>query len=233
MELTELTNQVAELRGRARAAELYYVHTSVHEARLESRSVNHAQHAAATLTVRLWLDDGRAGEASGPPDTLAVLADAAFARAEASDPDPHAGPIARQDRELGGLGIFDKRRQAITEEQRADVLTSARQSVDKAKGLVPGAFRYRDEQVVRRFASSRGVALEEAGTSFVIEGSARVSSPDGDFELAERIASRRFSSVATLPLGEFLARRANAVRRDGETLPDGSVRVVFTPRAVA
>ncbi|MEM6925430.1 MAG: metallopeptidase TldD-related protein [Myxococcota bacterium] len=233
MELTELTNQVTELRGRARAAELYYVHTAVHEARLESRSVTHVPHAAATLAVRLWLDDGRAGEASGPPDTLAVLADAAIARARAGEPDPHAGPISRQDRELGGLGIFDKRRDALTEEHRADVLASVRQSVDKAKGLTPGAFRYRDEQVVRRFASSRGVALEEVGTSFAVEGSARASSPDGDFELTERIASRRFSSVATLPLGEFLARRANAVRRDGETLPDGPVRVVFTPRAVA
>lgn len=233
MELTELTNRATDLRERVRAAELLYAHTDHREARIKRTNVDHTAGSTTTLTVRVWLDEGQMGAATGDPGAFDALCDEAIALAEAADPDPYAGPVARQEREIGGLGIFDRRWQALTEAHRADVLTSARHSVAAADGLKPGAFAYRDQQRTRRYASTRGVALEETGTRFVIEGNARVAAPDGAFDLSERIASRRFSSVATLPLGEFIAKRAAAVRIPGEELPEGPVRVVFTPRATA
>ncbi|MEN0062825.1 MAG: metallopeptidase TldD-related protein [Myxococcota bacterium] len=232
MELTELTNRASDLRPRGvLGAELRLTLIEEHTAVLERDEVVHSTGASQALTVQVWLDGDRSGTATGAPDAYDAVVERALANAESGP--PQDGPVQRQDREIGGLGIFDPRRANISETHRADVLKSARQSVLAADELEPGSFSYRDEQVTRRFASSRGVALQETGTRFVVQGSATATAPDGDFVLNERIASRRFSSVATLPLGEFLARRARVVRQPGEGLPEGPVRVVLTPRATA
>lgn len=233
MELNDLTVRVAELRGRVRATELFYVRIDGHDVSLGRRAARHGSDASEVLTVRTWLDEGRFGTASGEPDAFEDLVLAALAQAEVAAPDPHEGPAAPRDQDLGGLGIFDRRWDTLSDSHREDVLRSARSSLQEAPRLEPGTLNYRDERAIRRFASSRGVALEEASTRFVVEGSATAASPDGAIHLSERIASRRFSSVATLPLGEFVARRAASIRQPGETLPFGPVRVVLTPRATA
>jgi len=233
MELTELINRVDELRARARALELCLTRTERHDVVLKGGKPAHETEREATLTVRTWLDEGRTGEATGAPEALGALLDEALAAAGEADPDPLQGPVARQERELGGLGIDDRRRAQVEASHRESVLTGAWQTVRKASKLTPRDFAYRDARTVRRYVNSRGVALEEAGTTFAVRGSAVAQSPDGDFVLSERIASRRFSTVATLPLGEFLVRRAAAVRQPGETLEPGPVRVVLTPRATA
>lgn len=234
MELTELARRIDDVWAHgARAAELLYVHTEGHDAVWTDRGIDHATDAETHLQVRAWIDDGRSGVARGPVENLDALISEALATAESAGPNPNDGPVARQERELGGLGVFDKRRATLAETHREEVLNNAQASIAGAEGLSLTSLTYRDEATTRRFASSAGVALQESATRFTVDGAVMVTADDGTFPLTERIASRRYSSVATLPLGEFLARRARAVRQPGEVLPDGPVRVVLTPRATA
>ena len=84
---------------------------------------------------------------------------------------------------------------------------------------------------MRRFASSRGVSLEEFSTTYTAHGS--VAGPAG-IGVSETISSRSFASIASLPFGTSLGRRAAELSQEGgQQLPTGPVRVLLPARAVA
>jgi predicted Zn-dependent protease len=130
---------------------------------------------------------------------------------------------------VGGLSVEDRRYPHLDDASRKEVLELAVRSVKaESKTLVPGRFTYRDRATQRRFANSRGVSLEERSTRYDAQGEVRA----GDLHLTESIASRSFASIASLPFGTSLARRAVALLLEGDTL-DGEVPVMMPPHVVA
>lgn len=186
------------------------------------------------LEVRVWVSGGREGQAAGDPRAVQALLEQAVLAAGDAPEDPSGGPLPRQAGPIAGLSIRDRRHQQLTPEDRAEVLATAERSASNHDPRVrTGGFRYRDRHRVRRFVSSRGVHLEEQGTTYLAEGEVTVGSPEGTLRLWESIASRSFASIASLPFGTSLARRATDLLADGTTIPEGPARVVLPARVVA
>jgi predicted Zn-dependent protease len=235
MDARALAAQLEQFRRRgARAAELLETDTSGHRLRHErGRVAGSETFREHDLTVRVWLDGGRVAEVHGSRDDLdALLADAAR-KAERAKPDAHAGPVTRQRGALGGLGIDDRRFDLIESSDREEVLVTAERAARQVdRRVVPGVFTYEDRRTVRRYASTRGVALEEWGTTYKASGSASAERGDGRVMRTESIASRTFASIASLPFGTSLGRRVADLLRSAEPVT-GPMRVLLTPNAVA
>ncbi|MEQ1568211.1 MAG: metallopeptidase TldD-related protein, partial [Myxococcota bacterium] len=162
-----------------------------------------------------------------------ALVTAALARADAAPDDPHAGPAARQTGTLGGLGIADRRYDLLTADDRAEVVVTAERSVRPVdRRLVPSGFTYRDLSRTRRFANTRGVRLEEVDTTYEAEGTVSAASGGDELVLRDRIESRTFASIASLPYGTTLAQRASDLCGPRASL-SGPVRVLFPPLPTA
>ncbi|MFT4623430.1 MAG: PmbA protein [Myxococcota bacterium] len=186
------------------------------------------------VTIRLWLDGGREGLASGPFASSAALVDAAVSAAESAEMDRFAGPVEQLNRPPRGLGIDDRRYGALEMEDRVDVVSGIERSVRAVdRRLVPSGVTWRDSRTFRLFGSTRGVAAQEWSTLF--EGEVTVAgSHRGDNVVASSsVASRSFASLASVPYGANLARRVAAVLVDGRSLNPGPVRVVLAPTATA
>jgi PmbA protein len=181
----------------------------------------------------VWLEGGRSGHASGPPEQVDALVKAAMTAAEGSAPSTHAGPVARQTGTLGGLGILDRRYEMVTPEDRTEVVVQADRSIRQVDRRLTGSgFLYRDTRRLRRFANTRGVLLEETDTIYEAEGTVSASTTSGELVLHERIESRTFASIASLPYGTNLARRASDLLEPLVSL-SGPVRVLLPPLPTA
>ena len=166
----------------ARGVELMYEHRTGHEltvvrGRLQQVDVP----TDDQLTVRIWLDGGRYGERTGPSEAADALLEGALADGANAPEDPHAGPVARQTTVLGGLGIFDRRYDQVTDEDRAEVAIGAERAVRQVdRRLSASGFLYRDTRRLRRFANSRGLVLEELDSTYEALGTATALVDVGD-----------------------------------------------------
>lgn len=184
------------------------------------------------LVVRVWLDGGRSAERAGAPGDVDALIEGCLAAAALAPEDPHAGPVARQTTVLGGLGVFDRRYDQVTDEDRAEVAIGAERSVRQVdRRLASSGFLYRDMRRVRRFANSRGLVLEERDSTYESEGTVSAGANE-ELRLTDRIASRTFASIASFPYGTNLARRAVELLQPAIAL-SGPIRVMLPPLAVS
>ncbi len=208
--------------GGARAAEALRVETQL----LEQVSARRPAVSRVELrwTVRVWGEGGRAGTgAAEDPD--AALAQA-FVAMKAAAPSAVAGPADRYAIRAGGNGIDDPRFPGVTDADRADILVSAERAMQAAPVRRRGV-RLRQGRSRRAWMSTRGVEAEEHGTCFEIFAEADL----GDVELDQRLASRHFADVASLPFGPELRRRLDLHARPGP-LPAAPLPWVLEPRAV-
>lgn len=214
-------------KGGARGADLLYEHETGHDTSVQrGRLVDEEAPVRERLSVRVWLEGGKTGAASGTPDRADELVASAIGIAEQAQLDPHAGPFARQSGALGGLGLLDRRYEQVTPEDRAEVVTQAEKSVRSVdRRLSASDFIYRDRRLLRRFANTRGIVLEEQGTLYVTSGT--VSGPE-DLVMSDRIESRTFASIASLPYGINLANRMVDLLGPAIALW-GPVRVLLPP----
>jgi PmbA protein len=217
----------------ARGVELLYEHRTGHEVtavrgRLQTLEV--PPHEA--LVVRVWLDGGRSAVRAGPPADVDGLVDGALAAAALAPEDPHAGPVSRQSPVLGGLGVFDRRYDQVTDEDRAEVVLGAERSVRQVdRRLASSGFVYRDSRRTRRFTNTRGSVLEEVDSVYEATGTVSAGTNE-EIRLTDEIASRTFASIASFPYGTNLARRAVDLLQPVVAL-SGPVRVLLPPLAVA
>lgn len=214
----------------ARAAEVLFERGSGHAitlapgARPSTRSTAREQ-----LTVRVWVDGGRVGVQRGPWDQGRDLVGQALASTFQSPEDPHAGPVGRIGSPTAGLGTADRRHAQLTAEDRLEAVIDAERQTKADARFRSTGFSYEDEASWRALVNSRGVRLEESATRYRLAGGLK----GAGLELEEHLEGRAFASIASLPLGTQLVRRAQALLEDGEVLPAGPVRVVLTPLAMA
>lgn len=95
-------------------------------------------------------------------------------------------------------------------------------------GVVHGGARYEQRREERSWLSSRGTEGAYASTRYDLRCKAKVAG----FEVAAHIASRHFSDVASLPFGQDLRRRVEALGRS-VALPRGGLPLVLEPRVFA
>jgi predicted Zn-dependent protease len=207
----------------ARAAEVYRVQRDVLE-QVGSRG-RPSMREERSLTVRVFLEGGRAGvgEALEAEDAIA----AAVAAAAAAPLDPHAGPAERMPVRNTGLGIDDPRHPNIGDADRLEVLQMAERALAQG-GLRSRTLRYRQVRTRRAWMSTRGVEATEGATAYELAAEL----PVGEWEVGHRIASRHFSDVASLPFGAELRRRAEPLLRP-VALPAAPLPVVLEPRVLA
>ena len=202
-----------------------------HLATERGQVVSDQEDSGENLVVRAWLKGGARGEATGSIDAIESLMDQAIAAAADREPDAYAGPVDRLTGTIGGLSIADRRFPHLASTDRVDVLaTGERAAKALDRRILLGRFAYRDRRLIRAYASTRGVGLEEASTEFEVSG--RVELSGSGFEVESRMHSRSFSSIASLPFGSRAGQIAVALGRGGETL-DGPVRVLLRSEAVA
>lgn len=220
-ELVEVLDR-ARAEG-ARAAEALRVERVVQEQtgarqRLSSSS-------SLRWTVRVWREGGAAGLGEAPTREAAL--GAALRAAAAAGPDPHAGPCDKMPISQASIGIHDRRHDSISDEDRAEVLHHAERVLAQG-GVVLHDFRYRQELETRSWASTRGVEATELGTTYSLgaEGSL------GGQRAPQRIASRHFSDVASLPFGQELRRRLEGLNKRAPR-PDSQRPMVLEPRVSA
>ncbi len=185
----------------------------------------------AELVLKVWLDGGKEGTATGKLADGPALVDTALAMAAEANENAHAGPHRRLAGLQQGLGIADRRFSALDDAGRADVaITAERGARAVDRRLVSRGFWYQDQLRLRSFVNSRGVVLEEADTTFSAGGAVAFAGDESGVQ--HDIASRSFSSVASLPFGTIAARLAQCRQTRGEQL-DGEVRVLLSPSATA
>lgn len=174
---------------------------------LRGRVTRTERSSCSTAVVRVWMDDGRSGTATGTLES-GDLVDRALEAAAVGAPCRWAGPTTRLGF-LTGLGIEDRRYDAITDEDRVDSLSVAERAVRTADRRARSeGFAYQDRRVRRQYASSRGIQAEETSTLFRATGTVAVDDDHGRVIVEDGIWSRSFSSIASLPFGSDLAVRA-------------------------
>lgn len=222
-------------RKGARGAEILVTETDGATIDVQRGKVARAEpYHTASVLVRAWTDDGREGTATGLSlDAVPTLFDRALEAAARVAPDPHGGPVGRLSVAVGGLGIDDKRHAQLTMADRADVvLASEKAARTTDRRARTENFRYVDGRTLRRFANTRGLALEEWSTLYRALGTVIIADDRAEIALSDDLASRAFASTASLPYGAGLAHRVAALL--GDPVPvEGPIRVMMPPRVVA
>lgn len=218
----------------ARGTEVLYQATSGVQIRVQrGRAVAEEPIESASLTVRCWLEGGREGEAQGAPREGGQLLERALTAAAAAPEDELAGPVARMQAVLGGLSIDDRRHGSVTRKDRLDVAVSSERSIRQVdRRLAPEDFRYQDFRRQRTYVNSKNVALEEFDTVYEASGAVSAVYDGQELRLFGGSEARTFASIASVPFGTLLARRAAALMQKGETL-EGDVPVMLPPLVVA
>jgi len=178
------------------------------------------------MLVRVFLDGGRQGQAEGHPKQAAAHIEKALRTADAATGDPLLGPVGRLPMVTRGLGIDDRRYPSLSVADRVDVIVSAERGARGVdRNVQTRGFRYSDRRIRRMFVSSSDVVAEEWSTDFHAEGKVTVA----DVTINEKIASRSFASISSLPFGAVLAKRVLALQGPAIQL-DGPTRVMMPPR---
>lgn len=231
--LADMVNGATRLG--ARAAELVLDCSAGHEIVVRrGRVLRQNALTEVTVTARCWLDGGKMGTAEvSSVDEVPMALERALVAAGDAEPDPRSGPVSDVHPTVRGLGIDDLRYGAIDNASRADVVLSAERAARSAdRAVTTGEFRYADRRCRRVYLNTKGVTLEEYGTTYLAEGTVIGSDDRSDLRLDERVEGRSFASSASLPFGTSLAKRLSKVMRDGPTL-SGKVRVMMPPRVSA
>lgn len=193
------------------------------------RAVVPAAKTDERVTVRVWVEGGRVGAMTGALSEGGELVGQALAATFESPEDPFAGPVDRLGGPPAALSIRDRRYQHLDLDARREVVEDVVQQLRSDRRFDAGPVRYRDVHRVRQFVSSKGVRLEDEGTTFRVEAEL----VGEGLHLRQHSASRAFATVATLPLGTQLVQRADALLQGGRTLPSGPTRVVLPPLAMS
>jgi len=157
----------------------------------------------------------------------------ALAKAAGRPEDPHSGPLGRLNPVIKGLGVDDRRYGQVGPQERTEVLTTADRTMRAVdRRIEPRGLAYSDTRRCRTFVSSKGVALEEWDTTYEVSGQATMRYEGQDLAEWDRIRSRTFASIGSLPFGTSLGRRLLGVTREGEGVT-GEVMVMLQPRATA
>ena len=229
----ERRQQVGEFGGQETAAEVLWVEADGTEIDVErGRVLDHRPVRDREIRLRVFVDEGRCGVATGPePDR--ALVEAALARAAHAEPNPHAGPAPRPATVPLGLGIDDRRWAGIGFADRAEVALAAESGVVRGDRRARAQrFRYADARVRRRFGSTRSVFLEEWSTRYRAEGSVEFAEAGSGFVLQDGVEGRSFSTMSALPFGQTLAERGG--RLLGPTADvEGPIRVAIPAVEVA
>ncbi|MSQ00758.1 MAG: hypothetical protein EXR71_02570 [Myxococcales bacterium] len=207
----------------ARAAEV--MHQRFERFLTTGMRVRGAQVDEEAWTLRLWLDGGRVGVATGP--ARKALVSRAMAAAHQAPRSEWAGPADRFAPITGPLGNDDRRFGSVEDEDRNEMLGLAERSLNQGPVSLR-RLRYEELRERRSWLSTRDVELSAAATTYTLEAEATL----GPLTLGHRIASRHFSNVASLPFGADLRRRMEQLSRPAP-VPDESLPMVLEPRAVA
>jgi len=183
------------------------------------------------LAVRVWLEGGREGFASGGTRSFERVLSAALAAADRAPRSPGRGPTERTPPRSPIAGLDDQRFDVLTRHDRIEVFELAeRAPFSVAPDLEVFDVSYSDRREVRTFVSSRGSRAQERSTRFVVR--ALVRDPQTDLQLQQVFGDRSFATVASVPFSAGLARRLVDLR--GETrLFDGPIRTALSSWAVA
>jgi predicted Zn-dependent protease len=188
--------------------------------------------ASDELRVRVWTDTGE-GRAKGPIAAIGAIVDRAFAAVAPAGPDD--GPVAKLQPLTAGLATEDRRFDQLTDADRLDVLAEAEAAARLADPrFAATGFGYEERRTRRLFASSVGTRAQDRATSFRAWASGTATPANTAIRLESEVLGRSFSSVASLPFGVELARRAQALLAPPMLLPRGPVRVLLgSPQAAA
>ena len=182
------------------------------------------------LFVRVWVDGGRVGLMRGRYEQAEDLIGQALAATFQSPESKVAGPMASIGGLASGLATADRRYANLGSEDRLDVVMDADRQVRAGDSRFQSAgFRYADSRDWRGLVNSRSLRLEEDSTRYRVEGAVE----GAGLSLNAFFEGRSFASIASLPLGTSLVRRAVALMAQGRTIPAGPVRVVLPPRPMA
>lgn len=206
--------------------------TSVQTRKVRARSTGRPtvrKSGGDEITVRVWVKGGRLGEMTGPPEEGAELVGQALASTFESPENASAGPIAKLGAPTDGLGIRDRRYDQLDDEGRIEVVQDTLRTASTDRRFEAGNIDYYDSLTWRGLSNSRGVHFHEESTTFGMTASI---SGQG-LALEDRVASRSFASIASMPIGVQLVARGAELMQKGRTLEEGPVRVVLPPRAVA
>jgi predicted Zn-dependent protease len=231
----ELENHLLQARkAGARGVEVLVEHVDHREVVATRRqNVTDRTWSASIASVRCWDEAGRPGAAAGPPEDVARLIADAVARCATGEPDPAEGPAERLSAITRGLDIDDRRAPLLTAEERVEVVVGNERAAGRETALFEtGPFTLREARERRIFANTRGVLHESWGTRYTCHGSLRSVGLRPEVELHGAAAGRSFSSVACLPFGVALGRRAAALSRDAAPI-DAPIRVLLPPEATA
>jgi PmbA protein len=175
------------------------------------------------------LQGGREGRSEGTPEQLDALIEQALERASSAANNSLAGPVSRLGNATKGLGIDDRRYPMLTDADRIEVVATNRRAATSSARVEAGTFTYKDRRERRAFANTKGVMLEVFGTRYDASGSVSLRAGTGN-DLKEHIAGRAFASIACLPFGGTLVKRATSLLELAPPI-DGPIRVLFRPRA--
>jgi PmbA protein len=200
--------------------------------RIEARPADRGTTTTRALTVQVWLDAGQSGTARGTTDEVDALIDAALQQASGAAPDAFGGPVTGLGVPARGLGVDDQRLPTITEEDRHEVLLLTERALRMAdRRLVIESLAYTEQRTDRWYASTRNLVLNEPRTEFSLRGRVRFDD-DTPLTLTDAVVATSFASIATVPFGTNLGRRAVGITQRPAALPD-RLRVLLPPHVVA
>jgi len=184
-----------------------------------------------TATARVWRDADHFAQATAdtPEDAMAM----AMEQSQHGRPDLFGGPIPNNNAPDDTLDIDDPRWHRLTEnERRALLLAIERTARIPERRITPITLTYADSRTVRRFVSTTGCRYEKASTRFELAGSVSATDRRQRFVVDDRLTSRNFATVASLPFGQLLAQRALAMATNKPIGGDVS-SLMLPPRASA
>ncbi len=224
--------QLARKRG-ARAAEaLWQGETGLNLLSKGGRAPTSTPHQRERLHLRVWTEAG-VGSAAGSLAAPEQAIDAAFRAIQPTAPSD--GPVSRLHPLAAGLAVDDRRFGQLTLDDRLDVLRDAESdAVLPDPRFTASEFGYEDRSVRRLFASTAGARAQDRSTTFRAWASGAVQpTAQTAISLTAEVSARSFSSVASLPFGGELVRRAAALLAPPVLLPRGPVRVLLGSRQAA
>jgi predicted Zn-dependent protease len=197
-----------------------------------------SQQQVLGIRLGVYLPEGREAWETIEASTSEALLDAAEAtldralqRAALAPPDPHAGPVDRYDISERGLSLLDRRQINLGIEDRREVLED---NATGCKQVHPDIrverIGYRELLTARSYASSRGHSATEHASTFEAIIRARMGRNGRTHH--QRVASRQFANVASMPFGIELG-QGMVQLTVGATLPQGELPLVVSATAVA